>query len=154
MKKKSILFIHHSPSENTKKLSTLVENKIETISSDVNLKTLNLIEVNTSSFKEIDGLIIGTTENFGYMSGLTKDFFDRCYNELKDKTERLPIIYYIRAGLDGEGCKVALNKILIGLRWRQVLPPLILKGSWKKDYLKQLEKFVLPFTSGIELGIY
>ena len=84
MKKKSVLFIHHSPSENTKKLSILVENKINTITSDVNLKTLNMIEVNTSSFKEIDGLIIGTTENFGYMSGLTKDFFDRCYDVLKD----------------------------------------------------------------------
>ena len=154
MKKKSVLFIHHSPSENTKKLSTFVENKIDTITSGVNLKTLNMIEANTSSFKEIDGLIIGTTENFGYMSGLTKDFFDRCYDELKDKTEGLPIIYYVRAGLDGEGCKVALNKILTGLRWRQVLPPLILKGSWQEDYLKQLEKFVLTFASGIELGIY
>ena len=118
MKKKSVLFIHNSPSENTKKLSTLVENKIDTITSDVNLKTLNMIEANTSSFEEIDGLIIGTTENFGYMSGLTKDFFDRCYDGLKDKTEGLPIIYYVRAGLDGEGCKVALNKILIGLRWK------------------------------------
>ena len=88
------------------------------------------------------------------MSGLTKDFFDRCYNDLKDKTEGLPIIYYIRAGLDGEGCKVALNKILTGLRWRQVLPPLILKGSWQKGYIKQLEKFALTFASGIELGIY
>ena len=154
MKKKSVLFIHHSPSENTKKLSILVENKIDTITSDINLKTINMIEANTSSFKEIDGLIIGTTENFGYMSGLTKDFFDRCYDGLKDKTEGLPIIYYVRAGLDGEGCKFALNKILIGLRWRQVLPPLILKGSWQEDYLKQLEKFVLTFASGIELGIY
>ena len=113
MKKKNILFIHHSPSENTKKLSKLVENKIKYITPNVNLKILNLIEANTSSLKEIDGLIIGTIENFGYMSGLTKDFFDRCYNDLKGKTEGLSVIYYIRAGLDGEGCKVALNKILI-----------------------------------------
>ena len=154
MKKKNILFIHHSPSENTIKLSKLVENKITNVTPNVNLTILNLIETNTSSFREIDGLIIGTTENFGYMSGLTKDFFDRCYNDLKDKTEGLPIIYYIRAGLDGEGCKVALNKILTGLRWRQVLPPLILKGSWQKGYIKQLEKFALTFASGIELGIY
>ena len=154
MKKKNILFIHHSPSKNTKILSKLVENKIDTVNPNVNFKMLNLIEANTSSFKEIDGLIIGTTENFGYMSGLTKDFFDRCYEELKDNKEGLPIIYYVRAGLDGEGCKVALNKILTGLRWRQVLPPLILKGSWQEDYLKQLEKFVLTFASGIELGIY
>ena len=154
MKKKNVLLIHHSPSENTINLSKHVENKIDTSIPNVNFKMLNMIEANPSNFKDIDGLIIGTTENFGYMSGLTKDFFDRCYDELKDKTEGLPIIYYVRAGLDGEGCKVALNKILIGLRWRQVLPPLILKGSWQKDYLKQLEKFVLTFTSGIELGIY
>ena len=154
MKKKNILFIHHSPSKNTKILSKLVENKIDTVNPNVNFKMLNLIEANTSSFKEIDGLIIGTTEKFGYMSGLKKDFFDRCYDELKDKKEGLPIIYYVRAGLDGEGCKVALNKILTGLRWRQVLPPLILKGSWQEDYLKQLENFVLTFASGIELGIY
>jgi len=154
MKKKNILFIHHSPSKNTKKLSKLVENKLTNVTPNVNLTILNLIETNTSSFREIDGLIIGTTENFGYMSGLTKDFFDRCYDDLKDKTEGLPIIYYIRAGLDGEGCKVALNKILTGLRWRQVLPPLILKGSWQEGYMKQLEKFALTFASGIELGIY
>ena len=154
MKKKNILFIHHSPSENTKKLSKLVENKITNVTPNVNLTILNLIEANTFYFREIDGVIIGTTENFGYMSGLTKDFFDRCYDDLKDKTEGLPIIYYIRAGLDGEGCKVALNKILIGLRWKQVLPPLILKGSWQEGYMKQLEKFALTFASGIELGIY
>ena len=43
MKKKNILFIHHSPSENTKRLSKLVENKIETATIDINLTTLNLI---------------------------------------------------------------------------------------------------------------
>ena len=65
MKKKNILFIHHSPSNNTKKLTKLVENKIDTLIPNINLKTLNLIDANSSSFKEIDGLIIGTIENFG-----------------------------------------------------------------------------------------
>ena len=50
MKTKSILFIHHSPSKNTKKLSKLVENKIETVTPDVNLKMLNLIS--SINFKE------------------------------------------------------------------------------------------------------
>ena len=56
MKKKNILFIHHSPSENTKKLSKIVENKIKTLTPNVNLKMLNLNEANTFSFKKIDGL--------------------------------------------------------------------------------------------------
>ena len=89
MKKKNILFIHHSPSENTKKLSKLVENKIKNTTPNANLKILNLIEANTSSFIETDGLIIGTTENFGYVSGLTKDFFDRCYNIRLESSKNL-----------------------------------------------------------------
>ena len=88
------------------------------------------------------------------MAGATKDFFDRCYEELREKTQGLPVIYYVRAGLDGEGSKVAINKILVGLRWKQILPPLILQGPWKKAYLNQLKEYVLTFANGVELGIY
>ncbi len=154
MKSKNILFIHHSPSLNTIKLSNHVKNKLCNFSLNVNFKTLNSLETKASSFYLVDGLIIGTTENFGYMSGLTKDFFDRCYDELKNKTQGLPVVYYVRAGLDGEGSKVAINKILVGLRWKQVLPPLIFKGPWSNNYINQLEEYVLTFANGIELGIY
>ena len=115
---------------------------------------LSSLETNTASFNLVDGVIIGTTENFGYMSGLTKDFFDRCYEELKEKTQGLPIVYYIRAGLDGEGSKLAIDKILTGLRWKQVLPPLIFQGTWSDNYINQVEEYVLTFAYGIELGIY
>ena len=154
MKSKNILFIHHSPSLNTIKLSNHVKNKLCNFSLNVNFKTLNSLETKASSFHLVDGLIIGTTENFGYMSGLTKDFFDRCYDELKDKTQGLPVAYYVRAGLDGEGSKVAINKILVGLRWKQVLPPLIFKGPWSNNYINQVEEYILTFANGIELGIY
>ena len=154
MKPKKILYIHHSPSANTIKLSNHVENNLCNFSQNINFKMLSSLEANTSSFHLIDGLIIGTTENFGYMSGLTKDFFDRCYDELKDKTQGLPVAYYVRAGLDGEGSKVAINKILVGLRWKQVLPPLIFKGPWSNNYIKQVEEYVLTFANGIDIGIY
>ncbi|MBL6679712.1 MAG: hypothetical protein ISQ39_02890 [Alphaproteobacteria bacterium] len=151
---KNILFIHHSPSTNTKELSKFVEDKINSLTLKVNLKSLTPLAANFKSFESIDGLIIGTTENFGYMSGLTKDFFDRNYELLRTNTQGLPVFYYIRAGLDGEGSQVAIDKILVGLGWRQVLPPLILKGPWEKIFFSSLEEKVLNFTSGIELGIY
>ena len=68
------------------------------------------------------------------MAGATKDFFDRCYNNLLDRSQGLPVFYYIRAGLNGEGSERALNRIILGLKWRQVLKPLILKGKWTNDF--------------------
>ena len=151
---KNILFIHHSPSDNTIKLSNHLQSKIRKLNPNTNLIVSKAIETNIDSFNSIDGVIIGTTENFGYMSGLTKDFFDRTYEGLQNKMAGLPIFYYIRAGLDGNGCKIGIDKILTGLKWRQVLPPLILKGKWNNDFILRLEEKSLTFVNGIEMGIY
>ena len=151
---KNILFINHSPSPNTIKLSNHIEILTKELNPDINLISLNPFETKTNSFQSIDGVLIGTTENFGYMAGATKDFFDRCYEKLIDKTDGLPVFYYIRAGLDGEGSKVAINKILKGLKWKQVLPPLILKGAWSNNFLDEVEEKALIFINGIEMGIY
>ena len=154
MKLKNILFINHSPSTNTIKLSNHIEILTKELNPEINLISLNPFETKTNSFQSIDGVLIGTTENFGYMAGATKDFFDRCYENLIDKTEGLPVFYYVRAGLDGEGSQVAINKILKGLKWKQVLPPLILKGAWSNNFLDEVEEKALIFINGIEMGIY
>ena len=154
MKSKTILFINHSPSNNTLKLTNHIQNRVKDFNPKIKLITLNPNNTFVSSFDLVDAVIIGTVENFGYMSGMTKDFFDRCYDDLKDKTQGLPIFYYVRAGLDGEGSQIAINKILIGLKWRQVLTPLILNGEWSDNFIDLLEEKTLTFISGVEMGIY
>ena len=154
MVKKKILFIHHSPSINTRKLSKFVESKIYNLNLKINLNSLSPLNANINSFDSVNGVIIGTTENFGYMAGLTKDFFDRNYDLLRQTKQGLPIFYYVRAGQDGEGSRLAINKILKGMGWRQVLPPIILKGTWKNTFFSNLEDKVSNFAHGIELGIY
>ena len=88
------------------------------------------------------------------MAGATKDFFDRCYNELLDSTQGLPVFYYIRAGLDGEGTVRAIDKILLGLKWRQVLKPIVLKGNWNNNFKDKIAEASLNFAIGIQEGIY
>ena len=50
MKSKNILFIHHSPSANTIKLSDKIENTLYNFSQNINFKMLNSLETNTASF--------------------------------------------------------------------------------------------------------
>ena len=151
---KKIIFISHSPSKNTKTLSEIVFNTVNSNDLNINIELFSPLEISSESIKKSDGVIIGTTENFGYMAGATKDFFDRCYNELLDNTQGLPVFYYIRAGLDGEGTVRAIDKILLGLKWRQVLKPIVLKGNWNNNFKDKIAEASLNFAIGIQEGIY
>ena len=89
MKKLSI--IGHVPSSNTLKLREAVLDGAKNIKSGkVNLNCKTPFEADATDTLSADAIILGTTENLGYMSGALKDFFDRTYNETLEKKEGLP----------------------------------------------------------------
>ena len=49
-------------------------------------------------FARARAVLIGTTENFGYMSGLVKDFFERIYYSCEGELQGLPYAVYIAPG--------------------------------------------------------
>ena len=151
---KKIIFVCHCPSENTKMLSDTVLETIKSHKLKLNVEMYSPLNITSNDVLQSDGIMIGTIENFGYMAGATKDFFDRCYNDLLEKSEGLPVFYYVRAGLDGEGSERALNRIILGLKWKQVLKPLILKGQWNDNFITLVSEATLNFAIGIEEGIY
>ena len=109
---KKIIFISHSPSKNTKALSDIVTKTVNSKNLKINIEVFSPLKISSESIKKSNGVIIGTTENFGYMAGATKDFFDRCYNELLDNSQGLPVFYYFRAGLGNRRMSVG-----VGLDW-------------------------------------
>src|SRR5258707_11128707 len=72
-----------------------------------------------------DGLILGTPENFGYMSGMMKDFLERVFYPCEGKVEGRPWALFISAGLDGQGAKTSVERIVTGLRLKKVAEPII-----------------------------
>ena len=100
------------------------------------------------------GIIIGTTENFGYMSGLIKDFYERIYYPCIEKTEALPCALYVKGGLDGQGAKTSMERIITGLRWKPIRDTVVMKGEFRESFIGQCEELGMQMAAGLEAGIY
>jgi len=112
------------------------------------------LETGPEEILAADAIILGTTENFGYMSGAMKDFFDRIYYPCLEKTEALPFALFIRAGIDGLGARSSIERIVKGLAWKQVQEPLICCGDWQESFLDQCEELGMTLAAGLEIGIF
>jgi hypothetical protein len=155
MAKKGLLIVAHAPSDNTRSLLKAVvgganaasENRIDVI-------VQGPFETTPDDVLRSDGLILGTTENLGYMSGALKDFFDRIYYPCLEEKQGLPYCLFIRAGQDGTGTRMGVETITTGLRWRAVQEPLICRGAWRPEFTDQCEEFGLAMAAGLDLGVF
>lgn len=121
---------------------------------DLELRSMSPLVANADDVEWCDGILIGTTENFGYMAGLTKDFFERIYYPCLDTSQGLPIALYIRAGEDGRGTRAAIDKITTGLRWKNINEPLILRGKYTPQFAEQVAELAMTLAAGLEAEIF
>jgi hypothetical protein len=155
MDKKRLLIVAHAPSRNTRRLRDAIlagtrDASIEAVEAVVKAP----LDAGPEDVLKAEAVLLGTTENLGYMSGALKDFFDRSYYPCLEKTEGLPYGLYIRAGHDGTGTRRAVESIATGLRWRPVRDPLICRGDFQEDFVAQCEELGTYMAAGLELGIF
>lgn len=151
---KHLLIVAHNPSPNTQKLveATLRGATHEDIEG-VEVKHIPPLQAQPDDVLWADAVILGTTENFGYMSGALKDFFDRIFYPCLEHTEAMPYAAYIRAGLDGTGTKIAIAKITSGLKWKPVQESMILHGEYQEAFEGQCEELGMLMAASLEAGI-
>lgn len=151
---RQLLIIAHAPSPNTRRLvEALLRGARHPDIESVIVTWKRPLEAGPEDVLSADAIILGTTENLGYMSGALKDFFDRTYYPVLEKKQGLPCALFIRAGHDGTGTRRALDSILTGLRWKQVQEPLICKGEWQEDFLVKAEELGMTMAAGLDAGI-
>ena len=152
--KKNLLIVAHNPSPNTQKLAdATVRGATHKDIDAVEVKHIPPLQATADDVIWADAIILGTTENFGYMSGALKDFFDRIYYPCLEHTEAMPFALYIRAGLDGTGTRIAVAKITAGLSWKAVQEPIILHGEYKSEFENQCEELGMLMAASLEAGI-
>ena len=153
---KRILIVYHSQTGNTGKMAGAVAEAAASIeNTEVILK-----EAKDASLKDLlgcDGLVIGTPENFGYMSGAVKDFFDRTFYPAEGKVFRKPYVVFISAGNDGTGALSSIERIALGYQFKKVYDPVIArmsKGGVTDEILAQCRELGQTIAGGCEAGIY
>ena len=88
------------------------------------------------------------------MSGALKDFFDRTYEEAKEKTLGLPYAIFISAGNDGTGAEFNIDRIAKGYSMKRVSEPLIVRGEIDQRRSEQAKELGQTLAAALELGIF
>ena len=113
MAKRRLLIVAHAPSPNTRRLfDAVVEEARSDEHQNVEVVALSPFDAGPEDVLAAGAIILGTTENLGYMSGALKDFFDRSYYPCLEKTQGLPYCLYVRAGQDGTGTRRGVETIV------------------------------------------
>ncbi len=136
-----LLVVHHSP---TPAVAALTDAVLAGASDDaiegVEVVVRAALEADADDVLAADGFLLGTTANFGYMSGALKHFFDTIFLQaggaLTDDGSastgsggKLPYGLYVHGRYDTTGAVRAVQSIVGALPWRQAAPVLEVLGD-------------------------
>src|SRR3954453_8209116 len=121
---------------------------------EVDVQVKHAFDAVVDDVRWCDGLLLGTPENFGYMSGAVKDFFERIYYALLEETRGLPYALFVKGGHDGEGAIRSVERIVTGMTWKAALPPVLVVGDIDDDALARCYELGITFAAGLEAGVF
>jgi multimeric flavodoxin WrbA len=151
-----ILVVYQSQTGNTERMAQAVAEGAASIeNTEVILK--RAADTSLEDLLACDGIAVGTPENFGYMSGAVKDFFDRTFYPAEGKVFRKPYVVFISAGNDGTGALNSIERIALGYQFKKVYNPVIArnsKGGVTDEVLERCRELGQTIAGGIEAGIY
>jgi multimeric flavodoxin WrbA len=152
---KHLLIVYHSQSGSTEKMAEAVINGARNPQiSGVEVRVCDALEATANDLRWSDGFILGTPENFGYMSGALKVFLDRVYYDCIDQIDGTPYALFVRAGNDGSGAISSITRILQGLSVREVQEPVLIAGEFDESRLGDCEALGMTMAAGLESGIF
>jgi multimeric flavodoxin WrbA len=152
---KRLLIVFHTQSGTTSRMAEAViagANSDEV--DDVEVRVRSALEADADDLLWCDGFLLGTPENFGYMSGAMKYFLDRVFYPCENKINGKPFALFVRAGNDGSGAINSMRRILAGLAVREVQEPVLIAGEFDAERLADCEELGLTMAAGLEAGVF
>lgn len=113
-----------------------------------------------------DGYIFCAPENLAAISGVMKDFFDRCYYPVLGQIEGRPYAQMVCAGSDGENAVRQIARIATGWRLKEVQPAIIIctyaqtpeqilaEKTIPEAELEQCRELGMALAAGLSMGVF
>lgn len=150
---KELLIVFHTQSGSSQRLAEAAAHAAGE-ETDVRVTLLRAMEAGSAELQRCDGVLFVTPENFGYLSGGMKDFFDRTFYPCEPGTLAKPYMLIVSCGNDGSGAVRQLERIVKGYPLSAVAEPLIVKGVPQPADLEAAAELGLSFAAGLGMGIF
>ena len=159
---KELLIVWHSQFGGTAQMASAARDGAEQAEAEDVLVTFKRAQdADSVDVLRCDAILIATSENFGSLSGMTKDFLERVYYVCEHRVEGKPYSVIVCAGTDGSGAMFQTDRIATGLRLRKVLPGVIYKSgvtaqsqTVPADVLATCSDLGATLAAGLAAGIY
>ena len=136
-----LLVVHHSPTPRVAEFAAAVLRGARTAEGEgVEIVERAALDATAQDLLDADAAILGTTANFGYISGALKHFFDTTFNETHEYTKGDPFSYWIHGSHDTTGAERAMQSITTGYGFRLAAEPVVFTGDIGDEHLARAEE--------------
>ncbi|MEP7329149.1 MAG: NAD(P)H-dependent oxidoreductase [Betaproteobacteria bacterium] len=157
---KELLIVWHSQFGGTAQMAAAAHDGATSVP-DIVTTYVEARHAGVSEFQRCNALLLATSENFGSLSGATKDFLERVFYPCEHAMEGKPYTVIVCAGSDGQGAMLQTDRIITGLRMRKVLPGIVYRSGVTAQAqtipattLAQCRELGATLAAGLAAGIY
>lgn len=158
-----LLIVYHSRTGGSRQMA---EAAAESARSEITTILKTADEAGPDDLLKAGGYLFCAPENLAAISGMMKEFFDRCYYRALGRIEGRPYAQMICAGSDGENAARQTARIATGWRLREVQPPLIVCTHAQtpeailadkvipEDQLVRCRELGAAIAAGLNMGVF
>lgn len=152
---KHLLIVYHTKTGNTGAMArACLRGATDETIDNVEVRFLLCHHAHAEDLLWADGLLLGTPENFGTMSGAMKDFLDRTFYEVEGQLKPLPCAIFVSAGNDGTGALRSIRRIVGGYPFVEVQEPVVAQGELRQQHLDACTELGMALAAGLEVGVF
>ena len=157
---KRLLIVYHTQFGGTGQMARAALDGASAVD-DVETTLMRAVDADVAALANADALLIATSENFGGMAGMVKDFLERVYYPCEGKLAGRPYAVLVCAGTDGTGAMRDVDRVATGLSLNKVHAGIIFKSgvtaqtqTIPPDVLATCREIGATLASGVSAGIY